>query len=221
MPALNLPPFLIRRTFQRLDAIFVVDSNGHVLVTTGVPDERSSDEDEHDAEHDVAAIQRGRKPRLPRRAGNDDAGNDGDGAGDEATQKGAHAPIERALAHELPGHGGDDAGGNAGEKQGECEDGAGALGDARNEKRVHARQVGVRGVGGERGGGDDEDGGVDEDSDDGERDAELGDGEGHTGFDGFEGRAVVVEGGSTRVGGIFVVAVVLDVKLPHSSLDQA
>ena len=92
-----------------------VDGDGHVLVAGGVPDERGGDEDEHDAEDDVAAVEGGGETGLPERAGDDDAGEDGDGSGHQATEEGTHPPVQGPFAYKLAGHGRDDARADAGE----------------------------------------------------------------------------------------------------------
>lgn len=147
----------------------------HVLVEAREPDEGGGDEGQHDAEHDLRAVERVVEQVAARGAGDDDAGRDGDGAGDEAALPRLDAPADGALADHLARDGAHDAGRHAGEEERQGEDDARERADGRREQVVDAEDVGGRGrrVAVEARAGDDEDGAVDEEGERHEGDGHL------------------------------------------------
>lgn len=64
----------------------------HVLVETREPDQREREEDQRDGQHDVAAVERGGETVAAFDPGDDDAGDDGDAAGEETSVEGFDTP---------------------------------------------------------------------------------------------------------------------------------
>ena len=140
-------PAVLRLTIPRSSIADSTRRNHHLHdVGAGAePNERRSSNRQHDRQHDLRRLQSSAEALAANGRGNDDAGDDGDGAGGKTAHPRAHAPPDLALGHDLAGHGAHDAGGRAGQQQRQREDGGGGGRERRAEQRVHREEVRVRG----------------------------------------------------------------------------
>ena len=145
-----------------------VDEPAHELAIAGEEDEGDDGEAELEGEDHLAEDEELLGSLFSGDGDNEDGGDDGEAAGDEAAEPLGDADVDEALHDNLAGEGAGNGGVLAGGKQSDGEERAGAGGsDERAEELVGVLDGGDLKVAGamEDGGGNDEDGGIDEEGD--------------------------------------------------------
>jgi len=117
--------------------------HAHDVSAGAEPNQWRGGNGQHDGEHNLSGVEGGAQTLAADGSGDDDARDDGDGAGGEAAHPRPHAPADLAFRHDLAGHGAHDAGRAAREEQRQREDGGRYRCQCRTEQRVHCEEVRV------------------------------------------------------------------------------